>query len=90
MLGYIIELKVKHVIIIVLIFLAYWYVIDKANKPNFKNDVEKMFKSNISEDAFSLIKDKTHTITGVLCMAAGIIMNGLPVYSPINHFFMYN
>jgi len=57
MLGYIIELKVKHVIIIVLIFLAYWYVTDKANKPNFKNDVEKMFKSNISEDAFSLIKE---------------------------------
>ena len=53
--------------------------IDKANKLDFKNDVEGILKTNISDERFNLIKNKTHTLTGVLCMAARVIMNGLPV-----------
>ena len=79
MLSNVIEIKIKHLIIIGLVFIAYWYVIDKANKPDFKNDVEGILKTNISDKRFNLIKNKTHTLTGVLCMAARVIMNGLPV-----------
>ena len=65
MLSNAIELKIKHLIIIGLVFIAYWYVIDKANKPDFKNDVEGILKTNISDKRFNLIKNKTHTLTGV-------------------------
>ena len=65
MLSNVIEIKIKHLIIIGLVFIAYWYVIDKANKPDFKNDVEGILKTNISDKRFNLIKNKTHTLTGV-------------------------
>jgi hypothetical protein len=79
MFGNSIEIKIKHLVIIAVVLIAYWYVIDKANQPYFKKDVETLLKTNISDEGFFFIKNKTHTLTGVLCMAAGVIMNGLPV-----------
>jgi hypothetical protein len=41
--------------------MSYWYVTDKANQPYFKNDVETLLKTNISDEGFFLIKTK-HTL----------------------------
>jgi hypothetical protein len=35
--------------------------------------------AQITESEFEYFEDRRHTITGLLCMATGFIINGLPV-----------
>jgi hypothetical protein len=56
MFGSSIEIKIKHLVIIAVVLIAYWYVIDKANQPYFKKDVETLLKTNISDEGFFLSK----------------------------------
>jgi hypothetical protein len=67
MFGNSIGIKIKHLVIIAVVLIAYWYVIDKANQPYFEKDVETLLKTNISDEGFFFIKKKhTHADRGFM------------------------